>query len=201
MTSSDLARARWAHRIGRSGNEVEAELPNARVIRSRETKGVLNRLAHVPIESLASRNPEDREYAVQEWHAFVLGWLQAFPGPVLNPAGPRGLCGPWRYPGEWRLLADRAGLRSARYQVGEPPRPAEHAAIVIGADAFVPEPLAGLGPACIRLSALAATPLLEVYITRGRNGPEVVGASPLPELRATGETGLEALQRLLTSPS
>ena len=203
MTSEALAAARWNHRIGRSGNDVEAELADGRVLRSRGTRGVVNRLTGAPPSRLAAGTSADREYAAQEWHAFCLGWLQSFEGPVVNPAGPRGLCGAWRYPGEWRLLAHRAGLPAKRYRVGEPPEAAAGRALVVGRDGFVPAALAGSGRSLVRLAELAATPLLDVYLGVDAGRPAVLAGSPLPELRAGDDAALGALERLLapTAPA
>jgi hypothetical protein len=201
FTPDALGGGRWAHRLGRGGNGVEAHFPDGRVLRSRATRGVLNRLTGRPPTSLQSGRAADHAYAAQEWHAFVLGWMQAFEGPVVNRASPRGLCGAWRYLGEWRLLAHRAGLAAAPYRTGSPPDTASTRALVVGRDAFVPERLAGSGAEFVRLASLARTPLLDVYLSVEDGRAAVVGGSPLPDLRAGGEAALAALARLLTGPA
>lgn len=197
VTADTLAGARWRHRVGGARNHVEAQLNDGRTIDSRAVSGVVNRLTGIFASAAEALASDDWEYGAQEWHAFVLGWLQSFAGPVVNPAGPRGLCGPFRYPGEWRLLAHRAGLAAMPYRWGADEEQADECALVVGRDAFVPRSLAGLGPRCARLAALAETPLLEVFLSTRDGSPRVVGATPLPRLRAGGEPLLDALAGLL----
>jgi hypothetical protein len=201
VTADDLASGQLQHRLGPGENDFRALLPDGREIASREVSAVLNRLIGPPEGTFGDAAPSDRLYAEQEWWAFMLGWLQAFGGPVMNPAGPRGLCGAWRYPSEWRLLAHSAGLSTLAYRADAPEATVDGQALVVGEQAFVTEGLDGLGPACARLAALAGTPLLEVLFTRVRERPLVVGATPLPRLRPGGEAVLNAVIRLLRDRS
>jgi hypothetical protein len=162
---------------------------------------VLNRLIGPPQEAFSNSAPADRLYAEQEWWAFTLGWLQALAGRVVNPAGPRGLCGAWRYPSEWRLLAHAAGLSTAEYRSGFAEPMIDALALVIGDEALVADGLEGFGRACVRLAGLAGAPLLEIWFARARGEPVVVGATPLPRLSAGGDASLRALVRLLDDRS
>jgi hypothetical protein len=197
VTAEDLALGQLQHRLGPGRNEFEALLADGRQVASAEVSAVLNRLIGPPQGVFNDAAPADRAYAEQEWWACTLGWLQALPGRIVNPAGPRGLCGAWRYPSEWRLLAHSAGLSTAEYQAGAVEPIIDGQVLVIGNQALVAAGLEGLGRGCVRLAALAGTPLLEVWFTRAQGQPFVVGATPLPRLSAGGDAALRALARLL----
>jgi hypothetical protein len=201
VTAEELARGQLQHRLGPGANEFEALLADGRRIASREVSAVLNRLIGPPEGTFSDAAPSDRLYAEQEWWAFTLGWLQAFAGPVVNPAGPRGLCGPCFYQSEWRLLAHSAGLVTSAYRAGAAEPIVDGQVLVIGTQALVADGLNGLGGACVRLAALAGTPLLEVWFRRMRGRPLVVGGTPLPRLSPGGEAALDAVAQLLGNPS
>jgi hypothetical protein len=54
--------------------------------------------------------------------------------------------------------------------------------------------------ACVRLAALADTPLLGIELARGRGGWSFVDASPWPDLTVGGEALLDALGAALREP-
>lgn len=201
VTAEDLASGQLQHRLGVDGNEFEALLADGRRVVSGEVSAVLNRLIGPPQGAFSAATPADRLYAEQEWWAFTLGWLQALAGRAVNSAGPRGLCGAWRYPSEWRLLAHAAGLATAEYDTGSAEPMIDAHALVIGDEALVGDGLEGSGRACVRLAALADAPLLEIWFARAQVQPVVVGATPLPRLSAGGEASLRALARLLDDRS
>jgi hypothetical protein len=201
VTAEDLVRGQLQHRLGPGGNEFVALLTDGRRVASGEVSAVLNRLIGPPQGAFSDAALADRLYAEQEWWAFTLGWLQTLADRVVNPAGPRGLCGAWRYPSEWRLLAHSAGLSAAEYHPGTAEGIIDGQVLVIGNQALVADGLEGLGRACLQLAALAGTPLLEVWFTRAGGKPLVVGATPLPRLSPGGDAALRALTRLLEDRS
>ena len=201
VTTEDLAAGQLQHRLGVEGNEFEALLADGRRVLSGEVSVVLNRLIGPPQGAFSDAAPIDRRYAEQEWWAFTLGWLEALAGRVVNPAGPRGLCGAWRYPSEWRVLAHAAGLPTAEYRAGVAEPAIDAQALVIGDEALVADGLEGFGRGCVRLAGLAGAPLLEIWFSRAQGEPVVVGATPLPRLSAGGDASLRALVHLLDDRS
>src|SRR5271165_822836 len=105
LTDADLAAVEtWDHRVGRAGADCEICLAGGARLRGSDTRGVLNRLSHIPSAWVRRYGGPDREYAIQEMHAFYLSWLHALPGPVLNPPTPQGLCGNWRHISAWTAM-------------------------------------------------------------------------------------------------
>ncbi len=208
VTDVDLAGATWDHRVGNDGDASRLTLGDGRVIDSDEISGSLNRLQVASPPMLAA---EDREYGFHEISALLMSWLASLPGPMLNPPDSRGLAGAWRSPAEWAVLAAEAGLRAAPVTVDTdaewpddragwrawpPYAPVAEDVLVVGDAVFAAEPIDGatIG-ACRRLASLARTPLLGLLFSCATCGgsPEVVGVSPLPDLRAGGDDVIEAL--------
>lgn len=169
--------------------------------------GVLNRLWTVPIGHWRQAGEADRNYVQQELFAFFLSWLHSLPCPVLNRPTPQGLCGQWRQESEWAWLARQAGLPVAAYRQtsrdtvdesrGErrlvPAGATVHTAIVVGARVVGAPIPAAIAAACVRLSALARTPLLGVDFVESPAGWRFAGASPTPDLRLGGDALVDAL--------
>lgn len=101
---------RWHHHIDSEDVRTEIELARGIRLDSDEIGVVLNRLRLVDRGHFAGAREADGQYAVMETHAMWLSWLASLPCPVVNPATPRGLCGPDRGEAEWLHLAGRAGL-------------------------------------------------------------------------------------------
>lgn len=160
LTVESLVReTRWDHRLDRRGAGSTLVLGDGREIRHDEVGGVINRIAMIPQELLSRANDDDRLYALQEWTALFMSWLQSIPAPVLNRPDARGLCGAWRSPAEWAMLALSAGLPAHRVRLGSShemapvmPLPAGSlplaSIIVVGAEAlWIPRSRhAGVGP-------------------------------------------------------
>lgn len=108
---------RWRHAMdsGRVGTELT--LADGRQFRTDSVGLVFQRIQQLEMPQFARSNPDDREYAVTEMHALLLSWLEGLPGPVVNRAGPRGLCGVDRSPLEWMTLATRAGLPTRGFEL------------------------------------------------------------------------------------
>ncbi len=207
ITDTDLAGGTWDHRLGADGAATRLTLADGRVIDSREVQGTLNRLQLAPLPPLA---PEDRDYGFHEMSALMMSWLASLPGPVLNPPDTRGLAGAWRSPAEWAQLTAEAGLPAAQVTIdtaaewseGEgwrmwPPFAQIHEdVIVVGRAVFALQPLDESTLAgCRQFACLAQTPLLGIVFSCGTCGgtPEIVGVTPLPDLRAGGQELIEAL--------
>ena len=71
-------------------------------------------MLYVHTEHLAKS--ADREYAIQEYNALFLSWLNSIPGMVINRAVPYGLSGQWRHLSEWIWLASRSGLKTPKFR-------------------------------------------------------------------------------------
>lgn len=210
VTGAELIAApRWHHRLGQAGVDCEIELAASDRLCASETHGVLNRLPSLPAAWFRRYGGADRDYAVQEMHAFYLSWLYALPGPVLNPPTPQGLCGNWRHPSAWTALAAAAGLPVRPYlqtSDDDPNRPwqqdhaGERVHVVRNRVIGPPSLTEPLGDACLRLAAAAGSPLIGVDFAVGARGRwEFVGASVLPDLIGGGDVLADALAEALAS--
>jgi hypothetical protein len=106
---------RWEHRLGRAGARLSIRLHDGRVIDSTRTRGLLNRVAWLSPALFMGTTSADRMYVLGEMTALFMSWLSAMPAPVLNRPSAQGLCGAWRHPSEWVMLAARAGLPTRPY--------------------------------------------------------------------------------------
>lgn len=198
----------WEHRIDGDGVQVRLSQLSGLTVNGSEVRGVLNRLLTAPLYAALLAQPADREYAQQELAAFFMSWLEALPGPVLNPPTAQGLSGAWRHPSEWMHLAAAAGLSTAPYTLSSrlgafTPSPfPTHSVIVVDGEVVGPSLSPTLREGCQRLAALAQTPLLGIDFGFDAAGRWVfVGATPQPELRRGGEAFLDALALTLTTES
>jgi hypothetical protein len=202
----------WEYRLDGERTSVSVGLPDGRRLSSAEPVGVLNRLTAVSPERLDAVGGPDRDYALQELHALFLSWLQALPGPVVNRPTPQGLCGSWRHPSEWAVLAAQAGLEATTYRQSsfDPPDAALEwgpalgpsvTAFVVG-EQVVPSapgvPRAVLN-GCRLLGRLARETLLGVELAPSDGRWAVKGASVMPDLRLGGEALLDALEPVLAA--
>jgi hypothetical protein len=205
---------KWEHRLEESGTSTSITLADGRVINNRAVRGVLNRLAHVPLQHLAGA--PDYDYAIQEYNAFFMSWLYALPQPILNSADAQGLCGAWRHISEWVCLAAQAGLATPYYkqtshdQFDEskearrlfPAGTSTVTSIVVGDRVVGPALPREIQLGCLRLARLSQTPLLGIDLTNGRSANDwsFAGATPMPDLRMGGEPLLDALFAELYQP-
>ncbi len=195
---------RWRHRLTTDHPpSTEFTLTDGRTIRSTDVRGVLNRLSAMPAHLVDQLAPADRAYALQEWTALHVSWLNALVAPVLNRPVMQGLGGAWRQPSEWTWLAARAGLKTTVFRQGvralvslsdlRPARRSGPSRIVYVVDG---QPVGGelleqTATACVRLAALAGTRLMGIDLEVGSD--RFVAASPMPDLRWGGEPLLRAL--------
>ncbi|HYR63113.1 MAG TPA: hypothetical protein VET24_10855 [Actinomycetota bacterium] len=201
VTSGALAHARrWVHRVTTGGAHVEVTLHDGRTFDSRRVRGALNRLVGVYNAGTFAAAAGDREYATQEFYAFLVSSLHCLPGSVLNPPGYLGLSGRCRHESEWAVLAASAGLPTTPYRMPAPPvpplagRPARRSVVVLGDLVFGVPDAAGLRDGCRRLAALAGTELLGVDLeVDDAGGWRFAAATPQPDLRLGGTPFLEAL--------
>ncbi len=202
----------WEHRVGRSGSTYTAfRLADGRCFTSKEIRGVLNRLVHLPTDHFAVAQPGERAYAGQELTAFVLSWLTSLGPNVLNLPSPQGLFGRWRRPLEWLQLASRAGLSTRDYPdiaseiSGEEPdrflrgSRSNRMALVLDDTVYGPDLPARVRSGAIRLGRLSETRLLGVSFHPGSEKDWVFeSATPLPDLRPGGNIFLDGLMEALT---
>jgi hypothetical protein len=208
VSAEQLSRnARWVHQVGEEGANVNITLADGRVINSRTVRGVVNRLTHVPLDQFAGT--PDYEYAVQEYTALFMSWLNALPGPVFNAVSSQGLSGAWRHPSEWVWLAAQAGLETPHYtqssddQIDEsvqirrlvPEEMATTMAITVGDRVFGPFIPAEVRYACAQLARISQTRLLGVELAYHQQSRTWLfsGATPMPDLRLGGEQLLDTL--------
>jgi hypothetical protein len=206
LTGADLAAVqRWEHRVGAGAAGWEILLNGGGVLRSRDVRGVLNRLPTVPWTWQRRIGGVDRDYAIQEMYAFYLSWLYAVPGRKLNPPTPQGLCGNPRHPSAWAALAARVGLPARPFRQTSEDAPElfwrtqrPHAAVtlqVVGARIVGPTSLVrSHAEACLLLSKAAGAPLLGVDFMPGSDGVwRMTDASIMPDLPRGGDELADAL--------
>jgi hypothetical protein len=204
----------WRHGISADGAAgVAIQLADGRRISSDEPAGVLNRISHVPRSRVDRVGGADSDYAAMEMNALFLSWLEALPGPLVNPPTPQGLCGRWRHPSEWAVLAARVGLGAAPYRQSHdsdpdsawlvPPRPGATTVFAVGDSAVAaPHVPSHARDGCVRLARLAGEVLLGVDLIQGPAGIwQATGASPTPDLTRGGEPLIDALAHVLSSPA
>lgn len=202
---------RWVHKIGTDETFSELTLADGGAISGDSTQGVLNRLQTIPSTHLKA-SPADKEYAMQELFAFMLGWMHSLPGPVINPPTPQGLAGRWRHITEWIPMASAAGLSTPVIQLNSSdpvnldyirgsmlPKETKVQTVIVLEDrvfgAVVP---AGVAEGCRLLAKRAGTPLLGVQFMPGpARGWLFSGATPLPDLTSGGEMLLDSLAATL----
>jgi hypothetical protein len=209
LTGIDLASVRgWRHTIGTAGADIALRFDGS-TLHGREVRGVLNRLSYLPRSWLNRLGGPDRDYALQEMHAFYLSWLHALAAPKLNPPAPQGLCGNIRHPSAWVALAARAGLPVRPFQQSSdddpaapwqtPPDPAMWIVFVVDTEVIGPGEL--VGPhraACLRLAKASGCPLLGIDFALGADGVlRMTAASVIPELTRGGEALVDALATAL----
>jgi hypothetical protein len=204
-TKTLMASRPWVYRLGPSGVEAALTVDEGPRIVSSNVEGVINRVAALPMDRFDRLPETDQAYAEQEFVAFFLAWLEAFP-LVINRPAPGGLCGPWRTLTEWNVLAYRAGLptRPRVVTTEQPqgsdlhPEAAEASALVVGAEVICEPPVNHLVDACRALAALAGTTMLQIDMTIDPKGAASFSqASPLPRLTWAGAKALDAVCQLL----
>jgi hypothetical protein len=203
VTAECLASAtKWEHRLGTGGPYTKLHLDDGRIFTSSEIRGVLNRLAFAPESAVGLPVDDDRDYAGMEFGAFYLSWLYALPR-VINRPTPQGLCGRWRHPSEWALLAAKAGFQTQAYRSsvsGDQVDPAGglfHLIVLRGIPygAAVPKEQR---EACRNLALSTGTDLLGIDISRAGNGALVFAhATPFPDLTVGGHDLIQGLKLTL----
>lgn len=203
--------ARWEHTVGVDGANFNVTLADGRVINNRYVSGVVNRLAHVPLQHL--EGAADFEYATQEYTALFMSWLKALPAPIFNGVQSQGLSGAWRHVSEWVWLAAQAGLPTASYhqsshdEIDEtkqlrrivPETTPTTMVVTLGDRVFGPALPPRISAACRELARLAQTSLLGIELTVGPTHGlwTFASATPMPDLRLGGEPLLDELARQL----
>jgi hypothetical protein len=218
VTTEALSYARHlSHRLARGEVRTELRLADGTRLVDSEISGVLNRAVQPPGAAWLWAAPAERDYAIVELHACTLSWLHALPCPVRNRPEPDCLAGPLRHPFVTVAAAHAAGLPcpEIRFDTAGPLSPADslllaaaraagpharpvHLACLDGvvAGGEPPEPVAaGIAAFATRMGAAEA--LLGVDFFAGDGGWWFAGTSPLPDLRAGGETLCQRLLALL----
>lgn len=196
---------------GGEGAGFELTLPDGRDLASDTVHGVVNRLTFAPLRHLRFASYADTAYAMAEWDALVLSWLQCLAPVTVNRPSPLGLSGILRSPAEWTVLAAAAGLAVSPLRLTDDTRdepPTDQAPtrtlVVLGDDVYGVhdgEALDGLSPACLRLARSAEADLLGIHLepdAHARHGARFAGATLLPDLRIAGAPMLDGLHAYLT---
>jgi hypothetical protein len=202
VTSAELMRARFEHRLLRGRPSTLIELGDGRRIDARAVRGTLCRLTAPRAELLPPVPPADRDYAIQELWALWLSWLHGLPEPVLGAATPAGLGGPWLSAAQWRVRAAQAGLATFPLVGGDAPAPTAEPPgapllfVVHGAVVGPPAPSEAIAGSRA-LAEAAGCSLLGVWFG---GGWRFAGATPMPDLRRGGAALVAVLARALGAP-
>jgi hypothetical protein len=202
----DVATATWAHDVGRLGARTRVRLGDGRRLETLAAGAVLNRLPRAPWALLTAGPPVEATYAASEVHAFAMSWLRSLAPVVVNAPTAQGLAGRWRPALHWRALSVRAGLpvvplhlASAGPGDGEGDGPST-VVLTIGGELVGTGAPAVVRSAVRRLAALADTAVLGLRF-RGADpdtgGWRLLDATPQPDLRIAGESGIAALEALI----
>jgi hypothetical protein len=197
---------RWEHRVGAAGATTTITTADGHTLHSAGVAAVLNRVASPPLRALAVAEPEDRDYARNELSAFAAGWLRALSANVVNAPDPHGLCGRWRRPLHWRVLASRAGMPCAEMRLAStaPAAPEPPSATLLAVDGRIlaDDVPARVQQASARLAALTATRILGLRFAGAdprTAGWRFLDATPYPDLSFAGEYGVAAIEAALAS--
>ncbi len=199
-----LAMPVFRHRLGKAAadDHVRFESTDGTRIDSRELRGVLQRVARLPVAEVVGNGP-DAAYASAELAAAWRGWLASLGPRVLNPPTHDGLCGPAWEPSRWAQVAGRVpevSVPDLHWSTSEPApqeqRPRTRLIVLDAEQVFpaVPLPVARAARAIARASN---TPLLGLDLAVGSRGVVYGGATPLPDLRVGGPALLDALSQRL----
>ena len=201
----DLAATTWTHGVGRQGIRTSVHLPDGRRVEAGASGAVLNRLPRAPWALLTAGPPGEAAYATSELHAFAMSWLRSLAPVVVNAPTAQGLCGRWRPALHWRALAVQAGLPVVPLHLSstEPAAPDDDGpsvvVLAVGGElvgASAPPPVRS---AVRRLAALADTAILGLRFSGAEpaaGGWRLLDATPQPDLRTAGESGVAALEAL-----
>lgn len=203
----DTPATSWAHQVGAQGASVEVDLGQGRRLRTGDVGAVLNRMTWPPLRLLAAAAPADAAYAHSELTAFAVSWVRSLAPVVVNQPTSQGLCGRWRPPLHWRMLAMRAGLPTAplRMASGDLPRGQDGAGpssmiLMIGGELLTSAAPGPIRQAARRLAALSETTILGLRFAGtdpARGGWRLLDATPQPDLTAAGDAGIPALEKVL----
>ncbi len=98
------------HRVDDSGDTGRIELGDGRVLQPESISGLINRITVVPTGHFATASPPDRDYATEELTAFLLAWLDAIRGRVIDKPLPSTFGGGAFHHARVLHLAAAAGL-------------------------------------------------------------------------------------------
>jgi hypothetical protein len=201
----DLTSTTWTHDVGRQGTRTCVHLADGRRVEASGKGAVLNRLPRAPWALLTAGPPVEAAYATSELHAFAMSWIRSLAPVVVNAPTAQGLSGRWRPALHWRALAVQAGLPVVPLHLSstEPAAPddAGPSAVVLAVGgelvgATAPPPIRA---AVRRLAALADTAILGLRFSGAEpavGGWRLLDATPQPDLRTAGESGIAALEAL-----
>jgi hypothetical protein len=220
LVTSDLlsfARRR-SQRIGAVGVESVIELAHGTTIT--RPAFVLNRLMGPPAAAWRWASDAERNYAIAELNAFMLGWLTGLDCPVRNSPDPSCLAGPLPHPLLLAAAAARAGLECAdvpfRHDSGSTPDYLLEAAAGVAGPSAQPVhvvcldgvilnvPVPDSVAAAVREFATligASEALIGVDFLVQGNTWWFAGMSPLADLRAGGANLVDRLVALAMEPA
>jgi hypothetical protein len=201
----DLATTTWTHDVGRHGTRTCVQLADGRRVETTGRGAVLNRLSRAPWALLTAGPPTEAAYATSETHAFAMSWLRSLAPVVANAPTAQGLSGRWRPALHWRALAVQAGLPVVPLHLSSTESATLHEAgpstvvLAVGGELVgVSAPPAVLA-AVRRLAVLADTAILGLRFSGAEptaDGWRLLDATPQPDLRTAGESGIAALEAL-----
>ena len=125
VTTRDLVTAtNWVHSVCTDSVRTIFSTEGGLRLCSERFGHALSLISYLPPRPAEAFAPPDREYASQEWIAFIVSALAAVPNWV-NPIGPGGLAGRYRSGHEWTLLAQEVGLLCETGDIPTQPRTRE----------------------------------------------------------------------------
>jgi hypothetical protein len=224
VTWADLSCPGW--RYSSQSAHAAACSVGGKVVPVADIDAILTRAATVDPLDLADIAAPDRDYVAGEMHAFLVAWLTALGGRVVNRPTPRSLLGPYWPPEDWIHLAATLGIpvhpthrRVGPLTASARATPSDDGAgddrgergIDLAGELLVPgnwlaltvvgERVSGDGDGCLKehavaLARAAGVDLLSVLFDGDDASARLVGADPRPVLGGDEEV-VDAVRRYL----
>jgi hypothetical protein len=185
-TPADLSTPGWRHRVG--APEKAVAVIGGQVFPVAAIMGVLTRLPAVQPEELGHIATADRNYVASEMTAFLVAFVSALPGRVLNRPSAGSLSGPaWRQE-QWIRAAAMAGIpirpsqRSVRPNAPALPETDVAVEVTVIGDRVFGAAEARMAGWARSLAKAAGVGLLGLGFARHASGYALTSVNPSPDL-------------------
>lgn len=194
------------HRLETDHVHSQFRLADGSMLDFDKVSGVINRFGDMPTAHLDRAEKSERDYAATELQAFLLGWLASVDCPVLNPPSPDWLGGSWHSPMASAEIAAQVGLTHQPNPLSSDTAPTPDDPNIPTDPYFVcnnrligPLVDSQLRDALISFAHAWGSPLVQIDMRSGANGPEFIRASSFVDFTRGGGTLTRAIAQALAS--